>query len=73
METLDKVTLKYRMWIKDPNERKMVCGYCKTEKDGKVYYHGNANQWEKSYGIKRGEEITISHLMALLFYLLFLN
>ncbi len=43
----------------------MLFGY---EDDGTDAWYKTGNTWERLYGIRSGDPITISHLMSLLFY-----
>ena len=51
--TLCKSKEKLSAWNKDKRARKLVC---------------KVSHWEKPYGIKRGDLITIKHVQSLLFY-----
>lgn len=68
-ETLKKATIKLTAYNKDPNRRPLVCGWIKRLDGKQGYPRGDhANMWHKPYGLKRGDNVTISHIMSLLFY-----
>ena len=58
METYEKAQRKYEVWKEDDNEE-IMCEW----QPYKV-----SNKWSVAYGLKKGEPITISHLMCVLFY-----
>ena len=61
-ETLQKAYVKLAAYNKNTERRRMICGANRRRKDGA------GNKWQPLYGIKEDDEVTISHIMALLFY-----
>eukprot|EP01084_Bolivina_argentea_P156960 273510_1 len=66
-ETKTKVITKYKAWKKNPLKRKLYCGYRGVNDDGHEVWLADAGI-RKCYGIAVGTEISIDHLMAILFY-----
>lgn len=66
-ETLEKATVRLTAYNKDSNRRPLVCGMYRDLK-GNNRYVNTPNKWHKPYGIKKGDKVTIFHIMSLLFY-----
>ena len=68
-ETKTKAEMKLKAYRKNKNNRPLRCGVYDVQ-NGRVRWCDDSfsNRWQPLYDIKKGDEATISHLIALLIY-----